>query len=603
MLSSPSPSLVSPNSLTEGIEGQSSAPTAVFGSSTCVNFISTGTTASAVPEIKEALENSAMISHQEEEIKQADGQPTTEQGTVQMNSTATNAGVDHPFVSPSTSSVSAEGGQRRTRSSAAGRKGRVQPPVGKDGDQSNHSFEWWEEAEDLMTLDIKKKEKEKERERERRGMKRTQEKDKSDPPSTSLTAADGVTGDLLDEAKPPQQKKKLTPPPPRKRKPTSASPEMVPSSSSPPFSSEQQDQIEHSMGVLEPPPPAAVAAAAAELEPCEAGKDFRERQAHSPGPAKQRRVSPETEDRAHSPPSPPPLPLMPSESNGMFPPPHFGIPILLPFIPEEVQQMSGLNAEGEGGIQGEEAEGQGEEKHLKGVRKFQVTATGQVIERRLGKIICDHGRERTKCKECGGGSICPHNKLRYTCRQCGKGAKGMCEHNRQRHYCRECGGKSICEHGKRRCRCKECGGRSICQHGRERTKCKACGGRSICAHDRERTKCKECGGGSICVHNRQRYSCKECGGKSICPHKRHKHSCRECVKTDEAQSLPPPMGAHGVSSPPLAAEGDAGKVWSPAAVALQPPPPGEYADNGISGGQTASSPPLYESPAQAPEGS
>lgn len=67
-----------------------------------------------------------------------------------------------------------------------------------------------------------------------------------------------------------------------------------------------------------------------------------------------------------------------------------------------------------------------------------------------------------------------------------------------------------CEHGKRRSNCKECGGGSICEHGRERSKCKECGGASICEHNRLRQDCKECGGASICEHNIQRVSCKEC---------------------------------------------------------------------------------------------
>ena len=38
-----------------------------------------------------------------------------------------------------------------------------------------------------------------------------------------------------------------------------------------------------------------------------------------------------------------------------------------------------------------------------------------------------------------------------------------------------------CEHGRQRSRCKKCGGSSmICQHGRQRSICKECGGGSIC---------------------------------------------------------------------------------------------------------------------------
>ena len=68
--------------------------------------------------------------------------------------------------------------------------------------------------------------------------------------------------------------------------------------------------------------------------------------------------------------------------------------------------------------------------------------------------------------------------------------KGPCEHGvRPRSQCKVC---RKCEHGRRRTNCKECGGGSICEHGRERSKCKECGGSQICEHGRERCKCKEC---------------------------------------------------------------------------------------------------------------
>ena len=67
-----------------------------------------------------------------------------------------------------------------------------------------------------------------------------------------------------------------------------------------------------------------------------------------------------------------------------------------------------------------------------------------------------------------------------------------------------------CKHGRQRSKCKECGGASICQHGRERNKCKECGGSGICQHGRRRSDCKDCGGASICQHGRQRSKCKDC---------------------------------------------------------------------------------------------
>ena len=74
--------------------------------------------------------------------------------------------------------------------------------------------------------------------------------------------------------------------------------------------------------------------------------------------------------------------------------------------------------------------------------------------------------------------------------------KGPCEHGvKQRSNCKVC---SACPHGRERRKCKECGGASICEHGRERNRCKECGGASICEHGRIRSGCKECGGKGIC---------------------------------------------------------------------------------------------------------
>ena len=89
--------------------------------------------------------------------------------------------------------------------------------------------------------------------------------------------------------------------------------------------------------------------------------------------------------------------------------------------------------------------------------------------------------------------------------------KGPCEHGvKYRSQCKVC---SACPHGKQRSRCKECGGGGICEHGRRRSRCKECGGSGVCEHGRERSKCKECGGSGICEHGRRRSQCKECKKK------------------------------------------------------------------------------------------
>ena len=55
-----------------------------------------------------------------------------------------------------------------------------------------------------------------------------------------------------------------------------------------------------------------------------------------------------------------------------------------------------------------------------------------------------------------------------------KTGQSRCPHNRERSLCKECGGGSICEHKRQRSACKECGGGSICEHNRIRSQCKAC---------------------------------------------------------------------------------------------------------------------------------
>jgi hypothetical protein len=59
---------------------------------------------------------------------------------------------------------------------------------------------------------------------------------------------------------------------------------------------------------------------------------------------------------------------------------------------------------------------------------------------------CEHGvKPRSKCKVCGA---CPHGRQRYRCKECGGGS--ICEHGRIRYECKECGGSRICEHGRQR---------------------------------------------------------------------------------------------------------------------------------------------------------
>ena len=88
--------------------------------------------------------------------------------------------------------------------------------------------------------------------------------------------------------------------------------------------------------------------------------------------------------------------------------------------------------------------------------------------------------------------------------------------------------KYLCEHGKYKYQCKECGGSQICPHNRLKYQCKECGGSQICPHGKRKSRCKECEGSQICPHNRLKSLCKECKGSQICPHKRIKRTCKKC---------------------------------------------------------------------------
>jgi hypothetical protein len=151
---------------------------------------------------------------------------------------------------------------------------------------------------------------------------------------------------------------------------------------------------------------------------------------------------------------------------------------------------------------------------------------GAQLGLKVGSSICEHNRQRSRCKECGGSQICEHSRLRSQCKECGGGT--ICEHNRRRTLCKECGGGGICEHDRERPKCKECGGSQICEHNRNRSECKECGGGAICEHNRRRSACKDCGGGAICEHNRERARCKLCGGSQICEHNKPRTICKEC---------------------------------------------------------------------------
>jgi hypothetical protein len=113
------------------------------------------------------------------------------------------------------------------------------------------------------------------------------------------------------------------------------------------------------------------------------------------------------------------------------------------------------------------------------------------------KTICTHGRRKTQCRQCGGGSVCTHG--------------------REKSKCRDCKGSSFCMHDKMRSHCRDCKGSAFCMHGRQKSQCRECGGRSFCTHNRIKRQCRECNGVEFCVHDKLKRRCSECGGSQICP--------------------------------------------------------------------------------------
>ncbi len=139
---------------------------------------------------------------------------------------------------------------------------------------------------------------------------------------------------------------------------------------------------------------------------------------------------------------------------------------------------------------------------------------------------CEHGKRKSRCKECGGGSICKHGKIKYMCKECG--GSGICEHGKRKSRCKECGGSDFCSHGKIKYRCKDCDGSGICEHGKNKRFCKECGGSAFCSHGTQKYRCKDCEGSNICEHGKEKYICKECSGSGICEHGKHKSYCKQC---------------------------------------------------------------------------
>jgi len=103
--------------------------------------------------------------------------------------------------------------------------------------------------------------------------------------------------------------------------------------------------------------------------------------------------------------------------------------------------------------------------------------------------ICEHGRQRSRCKECDGSGVCEHQKLRHYCKQCG--GSGICKHGRRKSDCKQCKGSNICEHGRQKRQCSECvAAYGACEHGKAKNRyCRQCKFKPVPSQSACATKC------------------------------------------------------------------------------------------------------------------
>jgi len=93
-----------------------------------------------------------------------------------------------------------------------------------------------------------------------------------------------------------------------------------------------------------------------------------------------------------------------------------------------------------------------------------------------------YNKEGKKCKKCQLVlDITKFYKQHGKCKKCVESAK-KCEHGKSKTRCLDCGGGSLCEHGQVKYRCLECGGSAYCKHEIQKCRCPTCGGSSLCIH-------------------------------------------------------------------------------------------------------------------------
>jgi hypothetical protein len=135
------------------------------------------------------------------------------------------------------------------------------------------------------------------------------------------------------------------------------------------------------------------------------------------------------------------------------------------------------------------------------------------------KYGCVHGKQKVRCKDCGGSAFCSHDKIKARCKDCG--GSQICSHGKFKAQCKDCGGSAFCSHGKMKAYCNDCGGSSLCSHGIRKIICIKCEGSQICSHSKIKAQCKDCGGSSLCSHGKRKTQCIICNPDCACIECKH----------------------------------------------------------------------------------
>jgi hypothetical protein len=104
------------------------------------------------------------------------------------------------------------------------------------------------------------------------------------------------------------------------------------------------------------------------------------------------------------------------------------------------------------------------------------------------RVLCPHGRQKSRCRDCGGVAFCMHGRIRYDCRECSskKWMISVCNI-----YTRRFNLSSFFTLVEGNIKVKTS---RFCVHGRSRYLCVECKGTGLCVHEIERRVCKECKG-------------------------------------------------------------------------------------------------------------